>query len=376
MVKAFAVVWIGLMLLDFSAAASNEVVIVGLSSSRVLSGVVEIPIELHAQTNVEIEDVYFFLDGEPSSSIWNPDQLPPKPPILGHWLTTAVSNGWHTLQAFAEYPDHSSCGHDKYSSPTIRVQVFNPIVIDTLGTYGGLDTGVPFAFPIKAFVAATNATWKVTISTRGILVSSSNGTLNVTISTNSSRILRVLTGTTTNGTIDATWDRKDSNGISVLPAAVDFEVETTPIDGSAKSVEHRIATLEGRSGQPDGQGSITFPDGTKYVGEFRNGQFNGQGTFTWPTGSIQHGEWRDDNPYRVSGVDIGSDGTKEVGTWNYDGTKSGGTITWKDGREYKGDWKIVDGGTDLPDGRGKMTYPDGKVEEGLWKDGKFAGVVR
>src|SRR5271169_3419790 len=87
-VKAFFTVWLGLMLLGLSARASNEVVIVGLNSNRVLSGVVEIPVELHAQTNVEIEGVYFFLDGEPSSSIRNPDQFPPKPPILGLWLTT------------------------------------------------------------------------------------------------------------------------------------------------------------------------------------------------------------------------------------------------------------------------------------------------
>jgi len=391
---AFLAVGLGLTLLEYPATASNEVVIVGLSSNRVLSGVVEIPVELHAQTNAEIDYVYFYLDGESSSSIWGPHQHPPNPPILGHWLTSAVSNGWHTLQAFAEYPDNSFCGHDEYSSPTIRVQVFNPIVIDTFGPYGGLDTGVPFAYPIQAFVAATNATWKVTISTVGFSVSSSNGTLQATISTNSSRILRVLTGVTTNGTIDAVWDRKDSNGIGVLPKAVDFKVETTPLDGGATSVEHRMATLEGGAGQPDGQGSVTYQDGGTYVGEFRNNQPNGQGTLTMPGGSVQYGEWRDGEQYRVSGIDISPDGTREMGTWNYDGTKCGGTITWKDGREYKGDWKIVDGGTDLPDGNGsmkypdgrkyvgqfhdgkmdgtgQMTYPDGKVEEGLWKDGRF-----
>ena len=27
------------------------------------------------------------------------------------------------------------------------------------------------------------------------------------------------------------------------------------------------------------------------------------------------------------------------------------------------------------DGNGKMTYPDGRVEDGLWKDGKFAGSL-
>jgi hypothetical protein len=73
---------------------------------------------------------------------------------------------------------------------------------------------------------------------------------------------------------------------------------------------------------------------------------------------------------------VDSDGTKEVGTWNHDGTRSGGTITWNDGREYKGDWKVMNAFAELPDGQGKMTYPDGKVEEGIWKDGKFIGAER
>jgi hypothetical protein len=248
-----------------------------------------------------------------------------------------------------------------------------------LSTYGDMDTGVPFAFPINAVVAATNATWKVTVSTE------------------SNQILCVRTGVTTNGIIETTWDGKDLKGTRIRPDWVDFEIEASPVNGSPSAVEHRRATLEGRRRHPDGQGSATFPDGATYVGEFRNNQLNGQGTLTLPGGSVQHGEWRDGEAYRVSGIDISPDGTKEVGTWNYDGTKCGGTITWKDSREYKGDWKIVDGGTDLPDGNGsmkypdgrkyvgqfhdgkmsgagKMTYPDGRIENGLWKDGKFVGA--
>lgn len=395
---AFLAVGLGLTLLEYSATASNEVVIVGLSSNRVLSGVVEIPVELHAPTNHEIYGIYFLLDGEPSMSIENPRGQPPRRPVVGHWYTTSSTNGWYTLQAFADYPDSDSCSEwSEFESPPVRVRVFNPTMVDIPPTYGDIQNGVPFAFPIKAFVAATNATWKVTISTVGFSVTSSNRTLNATISTNSSRVLRVLTGVTTNGTIDAVWDRKDSNGIGVLPSAVDFEVETSPLDGSAKSVEHRIATLEGGAGQPDGQGSVTFQDGAKYIGEFRNDRFNGQGTLTTPDGSSIYGEWKDGDPYRVSGVDIQPEGIKEVGSWNYDGTKCGGIITWKGGQEYNGDWKIVHGGTDLPDGNGsmkypdgrkyvgqfhdgkmdgtgKMTYPDGKVEDGQWKDGKFVGA--
>lgn len=380
--KRFLPVWLGLsLLMSISTMASNEVVIIGLNSNQVLSGVVEIPVELHA-TNVDAQGVFFQLDGEPSSSIINPSWLPPKLPISGIWRTTELSNGWHTLQAFADYPDpamNNQGGYNEYRSPPVRVQVFNPLIVDIPPLYGDMDTGVPFAFPIKAFVAATNATWKVTISTV------------------SNQVLRVLTGVTTNGIIETTWDGKDLKGTRIRPEWVDFEIEASPTNRSPRAVEHRRATLQGRPRLRNGQGTETFPDGSKYVGEFKNGLFNGQGTWTSQNGSEQRGEWKDDEPYRVSGIDISRDGTKEVGTWNYDGTKSGGTITWKDGREYNGDWKVMDGATDLPegtgfmkypdgrkyvgqfhdgkmDGTGKMTYPDGKVEDGLWKDDKFVGA--
>jgi hypothetical protein len=38
-------------------------------------------------------------------------------------------------------------------------------------------------------------------------------------------------------------------------------------------------------GEPNGQGTFTFPDGAKYVGEFRHGKPNGQGVFTLANGN-------------------------------------------------------------------------------------------
>ena len=73
----------------------------------------------------------------------------------------------------------------------------------------------------------------------------------------------------------------------------------------------------------------------------------------------------------MSGVAL--NGTKEVGTWNVDGTKSGGTIHWTTGWTYVGDWWVTDGYAELPHGRGVMTSPDGKVEDGLWQRGNFVG---
>ena len=103
----------------------------------------------------------------------------------------------------------------------------------------------------------------------------------------------------------------------------------------------------------------------------------------------------------MNGTWVALDGTKrEKGIWASDGSPSGGTIEWDDGHVYTGDWKaaihevgeIPDGAGSmtwpegrmyvgrfrdgLMDGQGKMTYPDGKVEEGQWKDDQFAGPVK
>ena len=46
------------------------------------------------------------------------------------------------------------------------------------------------------------------------------------------------------------------------------------------------------NGKPNGQGTITYPDGRKYVGEWKNGTWNGQGTYTFKDGFGYEGEWK------------------------------------------------------------------------------------
>ncbi len=122
---------------------------------------------------------------------------------------------------------------------------------------------------------------------------------------------------------------------------------------AAKSADERKhVVFEGDilNGVPNGQGTFTWSNGAKYVGEFKDGERN-QGTLTFGKG-----EW---------------EGQKYVGEFK-DGEKHGqGTITSPDGRKYVGKWK-----NDKSHGQGTDTFPDGKKYVGEWKEGKPWNITR
>ena len=91
----------------------------------------------------------------------------------------------------------------------------------------------------------------------------------------------------------------------------------------------------------EGQGSVTYPDGRQYVGEFKDGKENGQGTFTWTDGDKYVGEWKD-GKRTGQGTFTSSGGNKYVGEF-------------KDGKEWSGMYYNADGSI-----RGRFT-------EGKWK---------
>ena len=62
------------------------------------------------------------------------------------------------------------------------------------------------------------------------------------------------------------------------------------------------------SGVPSAYGeTMTFDDGSKYVGDVSNGFPHGQGTYTWADGSKYVGELKDDGPW--NGIQYYADGT-------------------------------------------------------------------
>ena len=116
-----------------------------------------------------------------------------------------------------------------------------------------------------------------------------------------------------------------------------------PVEGYGKLIAWDGTEFEGQwSGiQFGGKGTITYPDGRKYAGEWGNiGNAvvcHGQGTMRYPNGTVYAGEWIDNV---LSGE---------------------GTAEYSDGSIYTGEWR-----SNFPYGQGKIVGPNGVTYEGEW----------
>ncbi len=116
----------------------------------------------------------------------------------------------------------------------------------------------------------------------------------------------------------------------------------------------------------NGQGTLTYATGEKYVGEFKDDNYNGQGTFTYATGDKYVGEFKDDK-YNGQGTFTYATGEKYVGEYKDDKRNGQGTNTLSTGDKYVGEYK-----DDKRNGQGTLLW-NGNKYVGEWKDDKSNG---
>lgn len=94
-------------------------------------------------------------------------------------------------------------------------------------------------------------------------------------------------------------------------------------------------TGEIKAGVPDGQGTLTWDDGTVYTGDFRVGSMTGKGTLTCPEGFTYTGDFLD-GLFNGNGLWTDSSGVSYDGQW-LDGRQHGwGTMTYASGVKWQG----------------------------------------
>lgn len=126
-----------------------------------------------------------------------------------------------------------------------------------------------------------------------------------------------------------------------------------------------------RNGEKNGQGTITWADGSKFVGQYRNGKKT-QGTYTYSNGLKYVGQYHK-GKWHGQGTMIWAGGRKFVGKFNNGDYHGQGTITWADGRKFVGQFR-----NDKKNGQGTMIFPPNKGYKkkqysGMWKNDDYNG---
>jgi hypothetical protein len=150
---------------------------------------------------------------------------------------------------------------------------------------------------------------------------------------------------------------------------------------------------EWKNGKRDGQGTLTYTDGSKYTGEWKNNRMHGQGIKIYA--ADQHieeyaGDWKNGNK-DGKGTAIYAGGSQYEGEWQNGQIYGHGTVTTPNGIKIIGERKndVLDGtSTEIyPDGRiltverkngirtgrGTLTYPDGTKITEEWINNKLVG---
>ena len=117
----------------------------------------------------------------------------------------------------------------------------------------------------------------------------------------------------------------------------------------------------------NGQGTLTSPDGFKYVGEWKNGKPHGKGAKPFPAGEKYVGEFNEGEPHAQGTITSPEEEQNEGESKNL-GEHIGAlsTMTYNVvGLKYVGEWKYG-----KPHGQGTLTSPEGDSKKGIWRNGE------
>jgi len=117
----------------------------------------------------------------------------------------------------------------------------------------------------------------------------------------------------------------------------------------------------------DPNGTYTWDNGNKYVGEWKDGDMNGRGVFTWGKGGRYEGEFRNDKRHG-HGVLHYANGASYDGQWREAKRHGRGVFINTDGGKYDGQWK-----ENYYHGKGTYYYPSGSVHVGQYREGARNG---
>ncbi|MGC1219254.1 MAG: pentapeptide repeat-containing protein [Phormidesmis sp.] len=111
-------------------------------------------------------------------------------------------------------------------------------------------------------------------------------------------------------------------------------------------------------GQPtDGRGTMVYPSGNRYDGEYKSGQRHGCGTFTFSNGRHYVGQF-DADQFSGKGIWILANGERYIGEFDANQCSGEGTFILSDGSSKSGTWeagKLLDG--DLSCDQGSLALP-------------------
>jgi hypothetical protein len=114
-------------------------------------------------------------------------------------------------------------------------------------------------------------------------------------------------------------------------------------------------------GEREGRGTMVYPSGNMYEGQWRAGVMHGQGKFTSAIGNVYEGGFVADK-YHGRGKITFADGSSYEGEYAEGKPHGKGTYTYASGGSYEGEW--AEG---KKHGKGTYTYADGAVEVGCYE---------